>query len=215
MMKKRILFLAIATFAILASNVSAQSEKQAGVVVDKLLQTMKSEAFSANFTLEIKDKSMPQPQTIKGSLVMKGRKFSLQSDEFVVFFDGKTQWIYMPDANEVSIAEPDEVEINEINPMAILAGFKAESNVRYAEKTSSKDIYYIEMISKNLKSDVEKVELGLNKSNDNIVSIKQYNRNGGAMSLQLDNLKRGIVTSDNMFIFNKSKYPNVEINDLR
>ena len=212
-MKNIYFFTFLILFLHLTSKISAQSEKQADAVVDKLLNTMEREAFSADFMLEIKDKSMPQ--TITGNFTMKGHKFKLQSDEFVVFFDGKTQWVYMEEAEEVSIFEPDEKEINEINPMAMLADFKAESTVRYATKTSTNNVYYVEMVSKNLRSDIEKVELGLNKSNDNIVHINQYSRNGGTMSLHLENLKRGITASDNVFVFDRSKYPNVEINDLR
>ena len=213
---KKIYFLIFSILFLITSEISAQNAKQtADVAVDKLLQTMEREAFSADFMLEITDKSMSQPQIATGHLTIKGRKFSLQSDEISVFFDGKTQWVYMPDVDEVSISEPDEKEISDTNPVAMLANFKAESVVRYTNKTSSKDTYYIEMVSKNLKSDIEKVELGLNKSNDNIVSINQHNRNGSTMSLRLNNLKKGIVTSDKMFAFDKSKYPNVEINDLR
>ena len=212
---KKIYFFTVSILLLLTSEISAQNTKQADAVVDKLLQTMERDAFSADFTLEIKDKSMPQSQTATGHLTMKGQKFSLQSDDVSVFFDGKTQWIYMPNADEVSITEPDEKEINDINPIAVLRDFKTESTVRYINKTSSNGVYCIEMVSKDLKSDVEKVELGLNKANDNIVYINQFNRNGGTMSLRLDNLKKGIITSDKMFVFDKSKYPNVEINDLR
>ena len=212
---KNTYFLIILITLLLTNNVFAQSEKQAGVAVDKLLQTMEREAFSADFALEITDKSMPQPQTVRGHFMMKGRKFSLMSDEITVYFDGKTQWIYMSNVDEVSITEPDGKEINEINPIAMLAGFKAESTVRYTNKPASIGVYCIEIVSKNLKSDVEKVELGLSKSNDNIVYINQYSRNGGIMSLRLDNLKKGIAISDNMFVFDKSKYPSTEINDLR
>ena len=212
---KKICFFIFSMVFLLLSEVSAQGDKQAEAVVDKLLQLMKIDAVSADFVLTINDKSLPQPQVLKGDFTLKGNKLRMETEEIAVFFDGKTQWLYMAQNEEVSITEPDEQEITDINPMAILHNFRAKSSVRFAEKAPSDANYYIDITPKNTKEDIEKIELALNKNNNSVVYIKQKNKNGGTMSLQLKNFKSGVKVPDNVFVFDKSKYPNAEINDLR
>jgi len=50
----------------------------------------------------------------------------MEMDEMQAWFDGKTQWAYMAQNNEVSITEPTEKELAETNPMAILSGYKTK-----------------------------------------------------------------------------------------
>jgi len=68
-------------------------------------------------------------------------------DEMKAWFDGKTQWAYMAQNNEVSITEPSEKELAETNPMAILSGYKTKTVIRFS-KTKSTNNYVVEMIPK-------------------------------------------------------------------
>ena len=99
--------------------------------------------------------------------------------------------------------------------MAILSGFKSKCIIRFSTKVKSAQNFCIEMIPKIKNNDVQKIDVQINKSNGNLVSIKLANKNGGSTLLVLYNFQKGINAPDNLFVFNSAKYKGVVTNDLR
>jgi len=136
-------------------------------------------------------------------------------DAMRAWFDGKTQWAYVSESNEVSITEPTVKELSETNPMAILSGFKSKCLIRFSSKIKSAQNYCIEMIPKTKNNDITKIDVQINKANGALFSIKLLNKNGGTTLLTLSNFQKGITVSDNTFVFNSAKHKGVTVNDLR
>lgn len=193
----------------------AQNNAQAEQILTELLSSAKTNAIKTNFSLAISDKSNPQGQTTSGTFTLKGTKFMLEMSEMKAWFDGKTQWAYVPQNNEVSITEPGEKELSETNPMAILSGFKAKCVIRFSSKIKSAQNYCIEMIPKTKNQDITKIDVQVIKSNGNLFSIKLTNKNGSISLLTLNNFQKGLNFADNIFVFNKAKYKGIVVNDLR
>ncbi len=214
-MRKNIYTIVVVLAFCFSNAVLAQNNKQAEAIVDKLLTTVKNEAVDADFQLTIAEKSLPKPQVLKGKFTLKGNKFCMETDGIAVFFNGKTQWVYMEDNEEVMLTEPSPSELGDINQMAILSNFRTGSIIRFVAKAPADGNHHIEMIPTAVNSDIAKIELALNKTSENVVYINQTNKNGSSMKLQLSNFRKGVKVSDRIFVFDKSKYPNVEINDLR
>jgi outer membrane lipoprotein-sorting protein len=203
-------------FLLLTFNISsAQSNATAEQIIGSILSDVKVNAIKTNFKLAISDKSNPQGQVSNGTFTLKGNKFVLEMDEMKVYFDGKTQWSYIAQNNEVSITEPSEKELSETNPMAILSSFKTKSSIRFSSKNKSAENQYIEMIPKNKLQDITKIEVLVNKNSSSLISIKLINKNGSVTQLSLSNYQKGVKVADNNFIFVASKFKEVLINDLR
>ena len=81
----------------------AQSNSQAEKVLTDLLNSAKTSAIKTSFKLLISEKNDTQPQSTSGTFTLKGTKFFLEMDAMKVWFDGKTQWSYVQQNNEVSI----------------------------------------------------------------------------------------------------------------
>jgi outer membrane lipoprotein-sorting protein len=194
---------------------SAQSNVQAEKIITSLLADAKTNAIKTNFKLAVTEKNNSPAQTSTGTFTIKGSRFVLEMEEMKVWFDGKTQWAYVQKNNEVSITEPSEKELSETNPMAILSGFKTKSSIRFSAFVKSRQNYCIEMIPKFKNQDITKIEVQVNKTTNNLVSIKLYNKNGNTSMLSLSNFEKEIKASDNSFVFNKTKYNGVVVNDLR
>jgi len=64
------------------------------------------------------------------------------------------------------------------------------------------------------KEDYFKILVWVN-SNNLPVKMEIWNRNGSVVTYTLKSIKTNIGISDQIFVFDKSKYPDVEINDLR
>lgn len=199
---------------IMLQTISSQTNAQAEKIISDLLNTVKTNAIKTDFKLTISDKSNPEGQTFSGTFTLKASKFALDMTEMKAWYDGKTQWAYIPQNNEVSITEPTEKELSETNPMAILSGYKAKSNIRFS-KTKSAQNYCIEMIPKIASSEISKIEVQVNKSTQNLFLIKLINKNGSTTLLTLSNFQKGIKVPDSFFVFNPSKYKGLIENDLR
>jgi outer membrane lipoprotein-sorting protein len=123
-------------------------------------------------------------------------------------FDGRTQWVFVSEYNEVSITEPTKEELQEINPLAMIEYYVSK------DKISQSDDGAINFYPTNPKeSEYFRIELRLNKTNlPSRLVIHQ--KNGDKITLIFDSLNKTKV-SDDCFVFDVVKYPNVEVNDLR
>jgi len=214
MIKNKIIF-AFTFILLMTQIISAQNNAQAEKTISNLLTEAKTSAVRTNFKLTISDKKDPQPMVSTGIFTLKGNKFVLEMDAMKAWFDGKTQWAYVSQNNEVSITEPTVKDLSETNPMAILSGFKSKCIIRFSTKVKSAQNFCIEMIPKIKNNDVQKIDVQINKSSGNLVSIKLANKNGGSTLLVLNNFQKGINAPDNLFVFNSAKYKGVVTNDLR
>jgi len=213
-MKKRTI-IAFAVILFMLQGISAQNNVQAEKKITDLLTEAKTSAIKTNFKLIISDKKNPQSMVSSGVFTLKGNKFVLEMDAMKAWYDGKTQWAYVSQSNEVSITEPTIKELSETNPMAILSGFKSKCLIRFSTRVKSAQNYCIEMIPRTKNNEILKIDVQINKSNGNLGSIKLTNKNGSASLLTLSNFQKGIHVNDNIFVFNTARFKGVSVNDLR
>ncbi|MDO9154455.1 MAG: outer membrane lipoprotein carrier protein LolA [Paludibacter sp.] len=194
--------------------VRAQTNADAEKLITDLLTNAKSNAIKTNFELTVSEKNAVNSHIGSGTFIMKGNKFFLEMDEIKTWFDGKTQWSYLTENNEVSITEPTEKELGETNPMAILAAYKTKCLIRFSKLKSTQN-HIVEMIPKVKNDDFTKVEVQINKTSGNLFSIKVLQKNGTTTLLTLSNYQKGIKVTDDIFVFYKTKFKGVMVNDLR
>ena len=99
--------------------------------------------------------------------------------------------------------------------MAILSGFKAKCIIRFSTKLKSTQNHNIEMLPKLKNQDITKIEVQVNKTTNNLVSIKLNNKNGSSSILSLNSFDKSVKVSESIFVFNATKYKGVVVNDLR
>lgn len=195
-------------------GLSAQNNADAEKVINKLLASVKTTAVKTSFQLSVTEKNAVTSHPISGTFTMKATKFMLDMNDTKAWFDGKTQWTFVVSDNEVSVTEPNEEELASINPMAILSGFKAKSTTKFSKIKSTQN-HIIELNPKNKKDDFTWVEVQINKSNGNLSSIKMTDKKAKITTLVLTNYQQVSKITDETFVFNKSKYKGVTVNDLR
>jgi len=207
--------LKISIFLSLLSIPCIFSQKNIGAeqVINNLIANANNNVIKTEFILSVFDKKTVNSQSNSGVFIIKGTKFLLEMDDNKVWFDGKTQWALMLENNEVSITEPTVAEIAQINPMAILSGFKAKSNLKFSKLISAKN-HIVELTPKLKANDFTKIEVQIEKNTGNLKSMKLFTKDGSTL-LTLNNYKSGIKISDDTFTFNKLKYKGITINDLR
>lgn len=192
--------------------IHAQENQKAEQILNDLLTLVKKNAIKTNFKLTVYQKN--QPQSTTGTFTLKVSKFYLEMSAMKVWFDGKTQWSYLIENNEVSITEPSQKELSETNPMAILSGYKTKCSIRFS-KLKSEQNYCIEMLPLKTTDEITKIDVQVNKTTGNLFSIRVTNKNGNNSLLTLSNFQKGIVANDNLFEYIPSHHKGVIINDLR
>lgn len=182
---------------------SAHNDK-AKEVLDKVVSTLTKDG-GIQFEFE---------GTESGSIVMKGEKFYLHSGQLQSWYDGKTQWSYVADTEEVNISHPTQEELQGINPYYMLMNWQKNFDASHngLKSHEGKQVNEIILLPKGNKN--EQITLWISKTNYPIY-IKVA-KNGKTMSeIKVKTVRKQQQISDNVFRFNKSLYPNVEIIDLR
>lgn len=193
---------------------TAQNNADAERLIDNFIHTVQSEAIRTDFRVIISEKNAVNSQQISGTLILKDKRFYLETDEIQVWFDGKTQWAYMKDDNEVSITEPTDEELAETNPVSILTTFKKASKIQFS-KTKNHANYVVEMIPKGKNATFSRVEVQLVKASGNLFSIHIDQKNGSKNKFMLTNYQRKALINQCTFTFDKTKFKGLVINDLR
>ena len=60
-----------------------------------------------------------------------------------------------------------------------------------------------------------KIKLSINKTDKSISTAKLLDKNGGTQTITVDKISPDGASDDNIFVFNKTKYPGAEVIDLR
>ena len=81
---------------------------------------------------------------------MSGNKFTIKSPEMEIWFDGKNQWAYSPNTDEVNLTEPTAEELSQINPLSVINRFA--NNFNASLLPSAKGVKNIRLSAKSVKS---------------------------------------------------------------
>ena len=168
--------------------------------------------FSANIRSEKNNVS----ESFEGSIVMKNDKFVLKTPDMLTWFDGKTQWTFMPRSKEVNLTTPESDELRYLNPMIILQDPNKDFKVSYiGESTSAnaKSAHDVMLVPKK-KDDIEKIEIQIEKNTSLPVKLVVTMRNDIRSTVTIKEIKASNPPV-NTFTFPEAEYPGVEIIDLR
>ena len=148
----------------------------------------------------------------KGELKMQGNKFHLLYGGVESWFDGKTQWSYAADSEEVSISIPTPEEMQETNPYSIFNTYKTHFN--YGYKGIDKNMHKIVLVPLKKDSSIKSITLHISMRYipQGIVLSLQ---NGQRYSFDITSYSAGKKFDARTFCYDSKKHPQAEIIDLR
>ena len=184
--------------------INAQTDAKAAGILDRVLEDFSQSGIRAEFEgSEI------------GLLLLKGEKFYLNSGNIQSWYDGKTQWSYVADTEEVNISHPTQEELQGINPYLILMRYKTDFNYAYKGSQTRNGVKGHEIIlTPKHSGQQEIIRVFISKAYHPLAM--KIERNGETWSeINVTVYKTDQELEDGMFRFNKSLYPNAEIIDMR
>lgn len=213
-MKNLLLLVIAVSLSILAT---AQDQK-AKEILDKVSAKAKSfKSIYAEFNFKMVNEREDVSETYSGKLWNKAEKYKLELMGTVTYFDGTTIWTHMKDAEEVNISEPDPEDDNALNPAKIWTMYEKGFKWYYKQEKfeANRALIYIDLIPKDLESEYSRITLKIDKDKGMLYSMIRYGKDGNIYTITVINYKTDQPQTDSMFKFDKTKFPGVEINDLR
>ena len=190
--------------ALLPYCISAQTDAKAAEVLDKVLQDLSDNGIRADFE-----------GSETGFLLLKGEKFYLNNGNVQSWYDGKTQWSYVADTEEVNISHPTLEELQGINPYLILMRYKTDFNYTYKGSQTRNGVKGHEIVLTPKHSEQSEVIRVFISKTYHPLAMKME-QNGQTLSeINVISYKTDQKLEDGMFRFNKSLFPNAEIIDMR
>ena len=174
-------------------------------------------SVQAAFAYKVENASGKALSNQTGSVWMKGTKYKVSFAGQEIFSDGKTVWNYDKSANEVTISNLD-ASSGMITRQKLFTNFydKDFFSVLNAEKkVGTKTVQEIEMTPVDKGKAFHKVYLQVDKAAKTIYSTKVLENGGNRYSYTVTSMKTNQPLTDAQFTFDKSKYPGVEVVDLR
>ena len=136
--------------------------------------------------------------------------FKAVTPEATVWFNGKTQWAYMSQTEEVNITTPSRDQQTAMNPYNFINIYKQGYNLTKENKGGN---YNIRLVATGKKADIQEMYISINQKTFVPTSVRM--RQGGEWTtINISNFKQTNLAAST-FVFNKSAYPNAEVVDLR
>ncbi len=167
----------------------------------------------AEYTLTME---MPGEEQIsfEGDLKMSGAQYLMNMGDRKVYSDGKAQWLYLSDQNEVQIYDaPDPDDIDNLSSPVSLFNFYKSDQFIYGLILDEANKQHIEFKPIDRTSDVAKIRLEL--ASGSIKHIKVFNKGGDRYTLKIQSEDLNQDLSLLNFSFNEAQYPGVIVEDLR
>lgn len=214
-MKKINLYLLLFLLATLSAY--AQADRQARDVLDKTSAVFKQAGgIKAVFNIRNTNKNGGNAGSGKGIIHLKGERFFLDTEGTLTWFDGKTQWSYLTSSEEVNISTPTPEELQSINPYALLDMYRNGYNYKYggSKTKDGKQGYEVVLTPINKKQEIRSITLFVSK-NYQPLSIVIEQKDKVRSEITVTSYQASLSLPDDTFRFDRTKYPEAEMIDLR
>lgn len=214
-----ILLLTFGVTAFSQENLVDIKDPKAKAILDKISSQLEGyKSLEMDFELAIEFQGMPAEKQ-KGKIIQQGKKYFVDMDIQSVYSDGKSLWLYMKKNKEVQWNDADAAaESGFMDPTSLINLYKT-GEYGYAitgEKVEDgKTIQSIEFKPLDRDSPYSKMRLIVLKGSNTVKSMKVFSKDGSSYTLNINNIKPNLDYPANTFVFDKSKFPGVHIEDLR
>lgn len=192
--------------SILTMGINAADKMTARKVLDKTAAVVgKKSGAQAQFHI-----ANAKLGNASGTIAIKGNKFNARTADATVWFNGKTQWTYMKNTDEVNVTTPTQAQQTQMNPLTFINMYK--SGYKLSMKTVEGK-YEVRMVAENKSRSVQEMFIVVNPKTFVPTQVRMRQKDSWT-TINISNFK-ATPQSDAVFTFNKKDFPSAEIVDLR
>jgi outer membrane lipoprotein carrier protein len=195
----------------------AQYDADAKEVLDNMSAKYKSiDSFTATIIYTLDNEEDDIHDSFQGEIGIKGDKFKMHAKEQEIIINEGDVWTYLADENEVNIDNysPDEEDITPSNIYSIYQ--KGYKYMLFGQETLEGKLYQVVDLSPEDKdSDYFRIRLYIGSSDSILKKFTMYAQSGNKYSYNINDFDQKAALADSYFVFDPSKYDDVEVIDLR
>jgi outer membrane lipoprotein-sorting protein len=212
-MKKLGLF--VLTSILLTTNTLSQNDPKAVAILDKFSSTASSApSVSMKFLLITVDQVENTKDTLAGSVILCKESYKLDLPDNIIWFNGETSWSYLPAEQEVTITKPNKKENSfQSQPSLIFSMYKKGYKIRMLEE--KEDSYTIDLYPIDIKNDIIRVRIVLDKPSLVLKSFEYKKRDGISLNLLVNEYNLKEIPAQDIFTFPQGKYKDADMVDMR
>lgn len=200
-----------------------QKDPAALKLLDEVAQkALSHKTMEAKFEYTIENLQEKTEENYSGTVMVKGKKFSMEVDETLTVCDGKSRWVYLKQSNEVNVSnvieggemEPEERFMND--PLSLYSfykkGFKYLLNGE--EQLGEKKYQVIDLSPEDLNKPYFKIRCWISPDKE-LYLLKYFQKDGTRIALKFSDVVVDRKFKDSEFVFDVKAHPGIEVIDLR
>jgi len=198
---------------------SADVDPEAQKLLEKV--SKKYEAYKtieATFSLTIQIPEEPE-DTQTGKLKQEGEKYNVDMNDYSMICDGEKFWVHNKRNKEVQLNNPPEEGEDEMMAPQDFYNFYKKGKYLYALTNAIVEdrVPLLQIEFKPLEADSEysKIRMTIEKKTSKVKRVKVFSKDGSRFTLEIQNFKYNKEFTKADFTFNKSKFPDAHVEDLR
>ncbi len=205
--------------AIVTSASYAQQDSRA----DKYLQAV-SEQFDLNKAYLIhmdyirEDLMQETSAEGEGMVWMKGIKYKITLDEYIVYYDGDKLYSQNTESEEVyvSVPDPDQPGYLQAVPIKIIKSYEQDFNYMFVGETSflGKELIEIQLYPKERSGPYSMLKMFINPNSYKLEATQLKHKEGILYTMIISQIREDNTLQESIFRFDPTAYPNTEIIEL-
>lgn len=200
---------------LLSLTALSQTVSKATKVLDYTAETIKACGdLKLDFTAS-QFKNFQETGSSNGTMLLSGKRLKLSTPQLITWYDGKTQWNYIVNANEVDVSYPTKKEMTTLNPYSFLNVYKRGYRATMRETTlRDQPTYEVHLVARFKNMDAQEIYIDI-RQEDYIPLCIRIRQDDEWTRIALNDIKINQNFSDSEFVFNKQDYPSALFVDLR
>ena len=211
----RNLFIVLMFLSVVPAFSQTKDLKAIALLDEVSAKTKSYKSIRADFSYTMENKQAKINEEKTGTLTLSGDKYRLKTAGQEVICDGKLVWTYLKESNEVQINDLDTKE-DSLTPSKLLSSYNAnyKSKILKDRPSNNPDEVTIELIPNVIKNFIKAI-LVVDKVKKQVKSFMLFDKSGNTFTYKITKYQTDIPVSASDFTFDKSKFPGVEVNDMR
>ncbi len=214
-MRKKFIALCLGAFWLTALACPAQKSAEARHVLDATAETLQSRGdYKIVFTLTTYAGDTEQG-SVSGTMCLKDKRFHLVTPEMQTWFDGKTQWTYVPANEEVNVSHPTQDELQALNPYAFIDIYKSGYDYSVAGGTvRGKKVHTVTLRATDSKAKIREMVIDIDQATRLPLHVR-FREGKDWVRIAINGIDTHQRFPDSLFRFDRKSYPDAEVIDLR
>ncbi|HOE05246.1 MAG TPA: outer membrane lipoprotein carrier protein LolA [Bacteroidales bacterium] len=212
------LFIMLVLVAFSAQGFSQSDQKAVDLLNSLSTKVNAYKSLNIEFKFYVENLKDASRTMYPGKVWYRGDRYKLDLMGQVVFSDGKTNWTYLKDAEEINITNANDADATIFNPQSLLANFTKDYKCRWiSDKFVNNraiveiDLYPIKIEGKKY----SKITLRIDKTKTQLYTVHYVGKDGVSYLVEIDKFLENPTIADKDIVFSATSFPGAEVIDMR